>query len=206
VAPEFRRRAGARPAWIAASTHEGEEDAVVALHARLRARHPGLVLLWAPRHPERFRPAAQRALAEGWRTATRKLTHWPDAADEVFVLDTLGELAAFYACADVAFVGGSLQPIGGHNLLEPAATGTPVVTGPHLHNFADIARHMREAGALRVGNDLQGVGDALDALLSDPSGRLGMATAGRRLVAQGRGALARTLALVRPALPAGEAN
>jgi 3-deoxy-D-manno-octulosonic-acid transferase len=206
LVPEFRRRVGDRPAWIAASTHEGEEDAVMALHARLRDRHPGLLLLWAPRHPERFRTVAQRAIAQGWRTATRKLTHWPDADDEVFVLDTLGELAAFYACADVAFVGGSLQPVGGHNLLEPAATGTPVVTGPHLHNFTDIARQMRDAGALRVGDDVQAVGDALDGLLSDPAARAGMATAGRRLVEQGRGALARTLELVRPALPAERAD
>ncbi|GAB3734644.1 lipid IV(A) 3-deoxy-D-manno-octulosonic acid transferase [Luteimonas pelagia] len=201
VGPEFRQCAGGRPCWVAASTHEGEEDAVVALHARLRARHPGLLLVWAPRHPERFRAAAQRAVAEGWRTATRRLTHWPDTSDEVFVLDTLGELAAFYACGDVAFVGGSLQPVGGHNLLEPAATGTPVVTGPHLHNFADIARHMREAGALRVGDDVAGVGDALEALLADRAARDAMADAGRRMVAQGRGALARTLELVLPELP-----
>jgi 3-deoxy-D-manno-octulosonic-acid transferase len=201
LAREFRARIGARPAWIAASTHEGEEAAVIALHRRLRAQHPGLLLLWAPRHPERFRPAAQKAVESGWRTATRKLTHWPDANDEVFVVDTMGELAGFYACADVAFVGGSLQPVGGHNLLEPAAVGTPVVTGPHLHNFAEIARHMREAGALQVGADVDGIGAALEMLLADPAARRTMADAGRALVEQGRGALARTLRLVAPALP-----
>src|SRR3546814_6208180 len=78
-----------------------------------------------------------------WRVATRRLTRWPDGDDAVFVVDTLGELMDFYACAQVAFVGGSLQDIGGHNMLEPAAVGTAVVTGPHLHNFADIARQLR---------------------------------------------------------------
>ena len=198
---ESRTHLGARPVWIAASTHEGEEAAVIALHQRLRACHPGLLLLWAPRHPERFRAVTQAAVAAGWRVATRKLTHWPDDNDDAFVIDTLGELAAFYACAQVAFVGGSLQQVGGHNLLEPAAVGTAVVSGPHLHNFSDIARRMREAGALRVGEDVEAVGDALDDLLGDADARAQMTRAGRMLVEQGRGALARTLELIEPVLP-----
>src|SRR5690606_31273289 len=136
---DFVRSTGARPAWIAASTHEGEEAAVVAIHRALRGRWPDLLLLWAPRHPERFRAVAQQCVEAGGRVATRKLTRRPDPDDDVFVIDTLGELASFYRCAQVAFVGGSLQDIGGHNLLEPASAGTPVVTGPHLHNFSDIA-------------------------------------------------------------------
>ncbi|HET8819212.1 MAG TPA: lipid IV(A) 3-deoxy-D-manno-octulosonic acid transferase [Xanthomonadaceae bacterium] len=202
LAREFAARAGQRPAWIAASTHEGEEAAVVAIHARLRARHPGLLLLWAPRHPERFRPVAQLAVEAGWRVATRKLTHWPDADDDVFVIDTLGELTAFYACAQVAFVGGSLQPVGGHNLLEPAAVGTPVVTGPHLHNFTEIARRMKEAGALCAEHDADAVGAALDRLLADEEERARVAAAGTALVEEGRGALARTLKLIAGDLPA----
>ena len=201
LARDFASRAGDRPAWIAASTHEGEESAVVAMHARLRARRPGLLLLWAPRHPERFRAVAQLAVEPGWRVATRKLTHWPDTADEVFVIDTLGELTAFYACAQVAFVGGSLQPVGGHNLLEPAAVGTPVVTGPHLHNFTEIARRMKGAGALCAEPDADAVGAALDRLLGDPAERARMAAAGTALVEEGRGALARTLELIGGDLP-----
>ena len=196
IAARFEQSAGGRPVWIAASTHEGEEAAVIGLHARLRERFPRLLLVWAPRHPERFRPVAQQAVEAGWRAATRRLTHWPDGGDDVFVVDTLGELAAFYACAQVAFVGGSLQPVGGHNLLEPAAVGTPVVSGPHLHNFVDIARRLREAGALCVGADVAGVGDALERLLGDPGERARMASAGKALVEEGRGALARTLALI----------
>lgn len=198
----FRERSGARPAWIAASTHEEEETAVLAVHARLRRRWPDLLLLWAPRHPERFRAVAQQAVVAGWRVATRRLTQSPDGDDAVFVVDTLGELMQFYGCADVAFVGGSLQPVGGHNLLEPAAVGTAMVTGPHLHNFSDIAHQLDAAGALRICADAQAVGEALEALLGDAGQRAKMVEAATQLVQQGRGALARTLAMVAPDLPA----
>ena len=100
----------------------------------------------------------------------------------MFVIDTLGELMSFYACADVAFVGGSLQAIGGHNLLEPAATGTAIVTGPHLHNFVEIAQRLEDAGAVRVGADAEAVREALEELLGDPQARERMAAAGRALV------------------------
>src|SRR5690606_37470939 len=112
---------------------------------------PELLLVWAPRHPERFARARALAGEAGWAVGSRCQDCWPRPADDVFVVDTLGELMMFYGCADVAFVGGSLQAIGGHNLLEPAAVGTPAVTGPHLHNFAEISARMKEAGALRVG-------------------------------------------------------
>ncbi len=201
-AQAFAARNGRRRGWIAASTHVEEEAAVVAIHRRLRARWPDLLLLWAPRHPERFQAVAQQAVDAGWRVATRRLTQWPDAEDAVFVIDTLGELARFYGCAEVAFVGGSLQAVGGHNLLEPAAGGAAVVTGPHLHNFADIAQRLDAAGALRIGQDVDAVCDAVAALLADDDARSAMVDAGARLVQEGRGALARTLALVEPALPA----
>ena len=197
----FRGRIGARPVWIAASTHVDEEAAVVAIHRRLRQRWPELLLLWAPRHPERFRAVAQQAVAAGWRVATRRLTQWPDPEDAVFVIDTLGELTLFYGCADVAFVGGSLQDIGGHNLLEPAAVGTPAVTGPHLHNFSDIAEQLERAGGLRIAADADGVGEALAQLLADENARAAMAAAARALVDQGRGALQRTLQRVEADLP-----
>jgi 3-deoxy-D-manno-octulosonic-acid transferase len=202
-AAAFRMHAGDRPVWIAASTHPDEEAAVLAIHRRLRERWPSLLLLWAPRHPERFKPVERQAVDAGWRVATRQLTQWPDQHDGVFVIDTLGELALFYGCAQVAFVGGSLQPVGGHNLLEPAAAGTAVVTGPHLHNFTDIARQLQAAGALRIAADANAVGAAVEALLADPAARAAMADAARALVERGRGALARTLAAISPDLPRG---
>ncbi len=195
-AQEFRARVVGRPVWIAASTHPDEEALVLAIDRHLRARWPDLLMLWAPRHPERFRPATQLAIDTGLQVATRKLTRLPDADDAVFVIDTLGELMSFYACADVAFVGGSLQPVGGHNLLEPAAVGTAIVTGPHLHNFSDIAEQLRQADAVRIVPDVAAAAAELERLLADPSSRERMVAAGRTLVEQGRGALRRTIALI----------
>jgi len=191
-----------RPVWIAASTHEGEEQAVVDIHHRLLQRHPEALLLWAPRHPERFPKVEALVREQGWRVATRSKQHWPLADSQVFVIDTLGELMGFFACAQVAFVGGSLQAIGGHNLLEPAAMGTATVTGPHLHNFSEISRRMDEAGALRICADAESVGAAVEQLLDDDADRDRMVAAGRALVANGRGALERTIELIVPQLPA----
>jgi 3-deoxy-D-manno-octulosonic-acid transferase len=201
-AAQCRQGVGGRPVWIAASTHEDEEAAVIAMHRHLRATHPQLLLLWAPRHPERFRAVAEHARSAGWQVSTRSRARWPQAGDDVFVIDTLGELMNFYACADIAFVGGSLQPVGGHNLLEPAATGTAIVTGPHLHNFAEIAHRLDHAGALRIGTDADAVERALDELLRDADARQRMVAAGQALVETGRGALARTMALLEPVLSA----
>lgn len=190
-----------RPVWIAASTHDGEEAAVVEIHRTLLRSHPDLLLLWAPRHPERFARVEALAREQGWEVATRRQQQWPATDTGVFVIDTLGELMSFYGCAQVAFVGGSLQPIGGHNLLEPAAMGTPSVTGPHLHNFAEISRRMREAGAVEICEDAEAVATALQRLLGDSQARARMAEAGCALVANGRGALQKTLALIGPELP-----
>lgn len=202
----FKDYVGQRPVWIAASTHEEEEAAVVAIHRRLRERWPDLLLLWAPRHPERFGRVAEQAQAVGWKVAARRKSTWPGDDDDVFVIDTMGELMAFYACAEVAFVGGSLQPVGGHNLLEPAAVGTAMVTGPHLHNFVEISKRLREAQALEVREDGDGVAAALATLLQDETRRTAMAGAGRRLVEEGRGALQRTLAMIAADLPVAAQN
>lgn len=195
-------RASTGPVWIAASTHEDEEAAVLDAHRELRRSHPDALLLWAPRHPERFRAVAERAQLAGFKVATRSADGWPGPEAGVFVVDTLGELVAFYACAKIAFVGGSLQPVGGHNLLEPAATGTAILTGPHLHNFADIARRLREAHAMRVVDDAQALASALRALFADEPARLRLAANASRLLEEGRGALARTVTLIEPALDA----
>lgn len=201
-----RARLGTRPVWIAASTHIEEEAAVLGMHRALRRRWPDLLMVWAPRHPERFRAAFDQACATGLRCARRSEQSWPAATDEVFVVDTLGELTTFYACADVAFVGGSLQPVGGHNLLEPTAAGAAVVSGPHLHNFSDISQRLLSAGALVIGQDATEIGDAIEALLADPVRRAAMVAAGRELIESGKGALQRTLALIEPALPTPGAN
>ena len=185
-----------RPVWIAASTHPAEEDAVLEIHARLTERHPDALLLWAPRHPERFTAVAESAAALGLRTATRRAEMMPGPDTQVFVIDTLGELLRFFAAADVAFVGGSLCDIGGHNVLEPAALGIASVVGPHTFNFAEVTRRLRDAGALRQEPGAQEVGDRVLALLDDAPARERMGEAGKRQVSELSGALGRTLALV----------
>jgi 3-deoxy-D-manno-octulosonic-acid transferase len=189
------------PAWIAASTHEDEEAAVLGAHLALLRRYPDALMLWAPRHPERFRAVIQRARDAGLRVAARSDNRWAAADSQVFVIDTLGELGRFYACARIAFVGGSLQPVGGHNLLEPAATGTAILTGPHLHNFVDRAKRLREVDAMRVVVDASELASSLQSLFADEPGRAQMSANARHLLDQGRGALERTIALIEPALP-----
>jgi 3-deoxy-D-manno-octulosonic-acid transferase len=200
---EFRGHRGIGPTWIAASTHEDEESAVIEAHLAVLQAYPDALLLWAPRHPERFRAVAQRAADAGLSVAMRSGQRWPGVGGgaQVFVIDTLGELARFYACAKVAFVGGSLQPVGGHNLLEPAATGTAILSGPHLHNFADIAKRLQEADAMRIVEDPPALGAALVELFADEEVRERMAANAQLLLQAGRGALERTMALLEPALP-----
>lgn len=197
----FRAQAGKRPVWIAASTHPDEETAVLVAHRMLRQVRPDALMLWAPRHPERFKAAYEQARSFGFRTHSRSYQPWPAQDDAVFVIDTLGELGRFYACADVAFVGGSLQPIGGHNLLEPAAVGVPILSGPHLHNFSDIARQLSEAGAMEIVDSPEALGERLAGLLEEDDLRAQMGEAGRALVIDGRGALERTWQAIVDSLP-----
>ena len=137
-----------RPVWIAASTHTGEDEIILAAHRQLLELHPDALLILVPRHPERFGSVAELCRRQGFTTIRRSLDESPAPGTQVLLGDTMGELLFLFALADVAFVGGSLVPTGGHNLLEPAALGKPVVTGPHLFNFLDIAAQLRDAGAL----------------------------------------------------------
>ncbi|KAA2284367.1 lipid IV(A) 3-deoxy-D-manno-octulosonic acid transferase [Arenimonas fontis] len=185
----------ARPVWIAASTHPPEEEAVVRIHARVLAKHPDALLLWAPRHPERFGPVLAQARAAGWRVAARVPDGLPGPDCQAFVVNTMGELLAFYAAADVAFVGGSLCDVGGHNVLEPAALGLPSVVGPHTFNFAEATRRLKAAEGLVQAADADSVGTALLDLLEDAPRRRAMGLAARAEMQSLAGALARTLDL-----------
>lgn len=180
-----------RPVWMAASTHEGEEQSVLAAHARVLQRFPDALLLLAPRHPERFRPTAARCRAYGFNTRQRSEEGLPGADTQCFVIDTLGELLQFYASTDVAFVAGSLVPIGGHNTLEAAALGIPVLIGPHTFNFEEISERLLAAGAALRVNDADALGTQLQRLLGQPTLRLQMGTAGRVSVEAQRGAVGR---------------
>jgi 3-deoxy-D-manno-octulosonic-acid transferase len=187
--------------WIAASTHEDEEPLVLDVYAALRKRFPDLLLLWAPRHPERFAAVTEQVQQRGLRVHTRSERELADPGTDCFVLDSMGELLAFYAAADVAFVGGSLQAIGGHNVLEPAALGVPSVVGPHTFNFAEATALLRDEGALLQVDDASALGAALALLLDDAPRRRAMGAAGRLTVERERGALARTMQLIAALLP-----
>lgn len=193
----FREAAGReRPVWIAASTHEGEEMAVFKAHAEVLRRFPDALLLIAPRHPERFKPVAAACRAYGFNTRTRSDEGGADPACQCFVVDSMGELLDFYAAADVAFVGGSLVPIGGHNLLEPAALGRPVIVGPQTFNSAEVTENLIAAGAVLRIADAEALGPAVVRLLSRDVERRSMGAAASAVMARERGAVARTMALV----------
>jgi 3-deoxy-D-manno-octulosonic-acid transferase len=200
---ELRRRyLGARPVWTAGSTHEGEEELVLGAHAVLERAVRGALLVLVPRHPQRFAGVAALLERRGlvFERRGRSETVRPEA--QVLLLDTMGELTAFYAASDVAFVGGSLVPVGGHNLLEPAALGVPVITGPHTQNGPEIARLLIEAGgALEVADGLA-LAAAAGRLLADPALRERMGESARSFVEAHRGSLARLLALIEPLLAA----
>jgi 3-deoxy-D-manno-octulosonic-acid transferase len=190
-----------RPLWVAGSTHAGEEQQVLEAHRLVRAIHPEALLVLAPRHPQRFAEVAQLLAGSGLDFARRSAADAPAAADRaVLLLDSLGELIDFYAAADVAFVGGSLVPIGGHNLLEPAALGIPIVTGPGNSNSAEIARLLLTRGAAASVRDGAELGARVTALLGDARERERMGAAGRASVDSNRGALAKLLALIEPLL------
>jgi 3-deoxy-D-manno-octulosonic-acid transferase len=198
---EFRRRLGPnRPVWIAGSTHEGEEDAALAAHAAARARHPEALLIIVPRHPQRFEAVRAELRRRGVKFAQRSSGGEPAAADEVFLLDTLGELQAFYAAADVAFVGGTLVPVGGHNLLEPAVLGLPVLAGPHTHNAAEIAQLLADSGALTIVRSGEELAQAVSSYLDDPARAAEAGERGRAAVEQSRGAVDRLVAMIEPLL------
>ena len=199
-ASAWRRTWGKRPVWIAASTHPGEEEAMREAHRAVLARHPDALLLWAPRHPERFAAVAADAEQGGLRVATRRRDGLPRHDTEVFVVDTLGELMAFFAAADVAFVGGSLQDVGGHNVLEPAALGVPALVGPHTFNFQESTDLLIEAGAVQRIADAATLAAAVDRAFGDPAAAQARGAAGRVRIAGERGALARTMALLEPLL------
>ncbi len=193
VSEHLRTRLGSRPVWVAGSTHPGEDEQVLTAHARLRERRPDALLILVPRHPRRFDGVAALCRQAGLTLARRSHDQWPGDDTAVYLGDTMGELLAFYGAADLAFVGGSLAPVGGHNLLEPAALGIPVLSGPALANFEDVAEVMREAGALVEVDDAAALAAALLRLFGDREERRRLSEAGHQVVAANRGALARTL-------------
>jgi 3-deoxy-D-manno-octulosonic-acid transferase len=193
----LRRQFGTeRSVLVAASTHEGEDALVLEAYAHVLRSIPHCLLVLVPRHPERFASAAALCRKRGYSTALRSRA--PERIDgvDVFVGDTMGELPLFYAASDVAFVGGSLVPVGGHNMLEPAALGLPVLFGPHVFNFAEISRMLLEVGAAWQVAGARELGEQAMTLLQDANLRHNVGDRGRRFVEVNRGALQRLIQII----------
>ncbi|MES9933529.1 MAG: lipid IV(A) 3-deoxy-D-manno-octulosonic acid transferase [Candidatus Sedimenticola sp. PURPLELP] len=192
----LRRQWGERPVWVAASTHEGEDELVLAAHKRVLERIPDALLVLVPRHPERFDRVAALCLKSDFSIIRRSSGATWDGGIEVFLGDTMGELTLFLAAADTAFVGGSLVPTGGHNVLEPAALGVPAVFGPHMFNFAIISSMLlTEDAAAQVADEVQ-LAEVVLRWLGDASERARVGENGRAVVEVNRGALDRLMSII----------
>jgi len=189
---------------VAGSTMRGEDLPVLRAFRRAKSVAPQALLVLAPRHVERFDEAAHLARGEGFATVRRSdLAIDADPRADVVVLDSIGELAQIYQLATVAFVGGSLVETGGHNILEPAVFGRPIVFGPHMVNFAEIAREFLAEGAAVQVQSARELDEVLVQLLTDPVRRARLGAAARALVDANRGSRDRTLAAIARLVPAG---
>jgi 3-deoxy-D-manno-octulosonic-acid transferase len=190
-----------RSIWIAASTHESEDEQVLAAYDEIKARISSLLLVLVPRHPERCAAVARLCRRAGHSVVLHSERRVVDAKTDIVLGDTMGELQVFFMAGDAAFIGGSLVRHGGHNPLEASAVGVPVVFGPHMFNFAEISQLTLESGAGTVVHDAGELARAVIDYLERPELRARAGEAGQRMVAQNRGALDNTLALVNRFLP-----
>ncbi|MEE4272888.1 MAG: 3-deoxy-D-manno-octulosonic acid transferase [Thermoanaerobaculales bacterium] len=193
-ADAVHRAAGDRPVVVAGSTMEGEEEIVLEAAARSAAGGRPFFLVLAPRHPERFDAAAELVTRRSPGMVRRSTGEVPGSGTAVFLLDTIGELARAYRLATATFIGGSFVPTGGHNPLEPAVWGVPVLSGPHVHNFREVYDEMTAAGAAVVVEGIDELTDALAGWLDNPRAAGVAGAAGRAVVEANRGATARTAA------------
>lgn len=185
-----------RPVWIAASTHAGEEEQILAAAKKIQAQIPNVLLVIVPRHPERFAAVYKLCCDQGFKTA-RYSEHAACTLDTQIVLgDVMGKMLLFYAASDVAFVGGSLIPWGGHNLLEPASLAKPVISGPNLTAFAAISKLLLKAQALIQVKTADELADAVIKLFQDATLQAQYGAAAQRVVAAHRGATEKLLQLI----------
>ena len=191
---------GNRPTIAAASTHSGEETAIIEAHRQLRQNFPGLLTLIVPRHPERGAGVAATARAEGLKTRLRSRGELPDATTDIYIADTVGELGLIYRLAPIVFVGGSLVRHGGQNPIEPAKLGAAILHGPNVWNFAEIYAALDRAHGAEPVADASKLTAGFGALLAQPAARVRVADAARATVEGLSGALERTLQSLDPYL------
>ena len=185
-----------RAVWVAGSTHEGEDEILLDVFRQLRKQFKDCLLVLVPRHPERFGSVAKLCRERGYNTVLRSEQVPCTPETEVFVGDSMGELALFYAASDVAFTGGSLVPHGGHNMLEPAALGVPVVTGPHVFNFVEICELLLQAGACEKVEATAGLLRTLSRWLGNANERHRAGQRGKEVVEKNRGALQAVMTMI----------
>ncbi len=196
----LKRAIGNRPMVAAASTHDGEEAAMIEAHRRLSPDFPGLLTLIAPRHPERGPAIAERAAAAGMTVRLRSRGELPDTKADIYVADTLGELGLIYRLAPVVFIGGSLVRHGGQNPIEAAKLGAAIVHGPHVWNFAEVYAALDEAHGAEMIADASHLTGRLGMLLAHPAARERVAENAYNTVRSLGGALERTLQSLEPYL------
>jgi len=189
-----------RPVWIAASTHENEENIVLEAYEKILIQHKKCLLIIAPRHPQRFDKVAKLCVKSGFNLARKSDNSNCDDAVQVLLLDTLGELQLYYGCADLAFVGGSLVPAGGHNMLEPAILGIPIISGPHVTNFQEITSLLETAEAVCMVRDTDELAEKVTLLLNDSKLRCLFGENARKMVAENRGGADTTIDIIKSIL------
>jgi len=189
-------RASARPIWLVASTHKGEDELILEAFRRILDAFPQTLLVLVPRHPDRFDQVAALCRSEGFTVARRGKGQQPTPDTQVLLGDTMGELPLFFGACDVAFVAGSLVPVGGHNLMEPAAWGVPVLAGGHLFNFAEASTLLLAAGGLEICNSPREIAQAVCGLLENPQRCQRQGSAALAVVEANRGAMGRLLAII----------
>lgn len=185
-----------RPVWVAASTHHGEDEPILQVFKALLQHYPQALLVLVPRHPERFADVAQLCRSQGFDVAVRSQQQPVSADTQILLADTMGELMLFYAVSDIAFVGGSLVPTGGHNFLEPAALGVPVLAGPHVFNFTEISRLLVDAGGMCQLETVEQLAAEVRRLMDQSDERQKMGEAARSVVQNNGGAQQRLFELV----------
>lgn len=185
-----------RKVWLAASTHPGEDGIILQAYTELKKQFSDLLLVLVPRHPERFSTVATQCEQAGWNTIKRSSNTKPATGTDIVIGDTMGELLAFYGAADIAFVGGSLVPVGGHNLIEPAAWVCPVISGPYLFNFSEVEKLLQENHALLIAKDAAELAETVSRLLSDEQGRKDAGKRARQVADNNRGALQKLCSLI----------
>ena len=196
------RGAASRPIWLAASTHRGEDEIILRAHRKIveELQQPPLLVL-VPRHPERFDAVENLCRSAGFQVVRRSQPELDASSADILLGDTMGELMLFYGACDIAFVGGSLVPNGGHNMIEPAAWGVPILTGPHLFNFSEVSQLLIRGGGMKVCDSDASLADECLDLLQNAAQRRTMGDAAQQVAEANRGALSKLLAIVECQLP-----